>query len=248
MMLRALIVFLLCVPAMMQAQSDDRLVRIYAPPALVDSGVFKFILPRFSLKTQVRVELVASVDDADLRFGEDGQPLFQSDAQGWSMDVQAPDHPGTAKLASWLTSETGLRTILSYAPEGTPLFGPPQETAIAVATVEPDGDVVLGHEVSRAKCTRCHSVDEATRGWGIGSTPSFGVLRALPDWEQRFGAFYALNPHPSFTQIADITPPFPDDRPSPIAPVEMNIDELEALLAYVAAMPAADLGQPLDHQ
>jgi hypothetical protein len=74
------------------------------------------------------------------------------------------------------------------------------------------------------------------------------VLRALPDWEQRFAAFYVLNPHPAFTQIADVTDPFPIDRPSPIAPIELDLDELEALMAYVTAMPAADLGDPLEHQ
>ena len=117
-----------------------------------------------------------------------------------------------------------------------------------VVEVALDGDAELGHKVSREKCTRCHAVDSATKGWGIGSTPSFGVLRSLDDWEGRFAAFYALNPHPAFTQIEDITEPFPMDRPSPIAPIELTFDELQAMLAYVAAMPAADLGKPLDHQ
>lgn len=246
--LRVTIGLLMCLPMMALAQQDARLVRVYAPVTLVESGILKFILPRFSLKTQVRVELVTSAESADLLIGQEGQAIFAGAGETWKMAVQSPDHAGTAKLAGWLTSETGLRTITSYAPDGTPLFGPPQDTVREVAVVTIDGEAELGHEISRAKCTRCHAVDDATRGWGIGSTPSFGVLRALPDWEQRFSAFYALNPHPAFTQIAEITEPFPVDRPSPIAPVEMDVDELEALLAYVAAMPAADLGKPLDHQ
>jgi len=248
MIVRALTFLMLFVPAAAQAQAEERLVRVYAPPALVESGVFKFVLPRFSLKTQVRVELVEDTSVADLVFGQEGRPLFQGEGTTWSIDVQSPNHPWTDRLASWLKSETGLRTISSYAPDGDALFGPPQDAVRAVATVETNGDAKLGHKVSRDKCTRCHAVDDATRGWGIGSAPSFGVLRALSDWDQRFAAFYALNPHPSFTQITEVTPPFPVDLPSPIAPIELNIDELEALMAYVTAMPAADLGKPLDHQ
>jgi hypothetical protein len=82
----------------------------------------------------------------------------------------------------------------------------------------------------------------------IGSTPSFAVLRALPDWGARFQGFFALNPHPAFTQVADVTDPFPIDRPPPIIPVEITLDDLEAILAFVAAMEPADLGAPLLHQ
>lgn len=246
MFLRALTVLLVLMPGLLQA--DDRLVRLYAPPALVETGVMKFILPRFSLKTQVKVELLGSPADANLALGGEGRALFQGAGQVWKMAVATPDHPGTAKLVGWLTSDVGQRAVLGFAPDGVALFELPGEQAAEVVEVALDGDADLGHKVSREKCTRCHAVDDATRGWGIGSTPSFGVLRALPDWEARFGAFYALNPHPAFTQIADVTDPFPENRPSPIAPVTLDTGELEALMAYVAAMEAADLGKPLDHQ
>lgn len=74
------------------------------------------------------------------------------------------------------------------------------------------------------------------------------MLRSLPDWEERFAAFYALNPHPSFTIIEDVTPPFPADRPPPLVPIRLTLDEVEAVLAYVTAMDAAELGAPLVHQ
>ncbi|MEX0287266.1 MAG: hypothetical protein AB3N23_21885 [Paracoccaceae bacterium] len=241
-----LTVMLILLPGLLRA--EDRLVRLYAPAALVDTGLMKHMLPRFSLKTQVRVEVLDDPADANLTLGDAGRALFEGAGQVWKMDVSTPDHPGTAKLAAWLTSEVGQRTITGFAPDGEALFGPPGEEQQEVVEVALDGDAVLGHEVSRAKCTRCHAVDDATRGWGIGSTPSFGILRALPDWEARFAAFYVLNPHPAFTQITDLTEPFPENRPSPIAPVVMDLEELEALMAYVATMPAADLGKPLDHQ
>lgn len=243
---RALIIILLCLPEIIWA--DDRLVRLHAPQALDDSGVLKFILPRFTLKTQVRIERVEDPDSADLTLGDTGRAIFSGLGQTWQMDVRSPDHEGTARLADWLLSDIGQRTVASFAPDGEALFGPPGAVVQETVEVSIDGDAEIGHRVSREKCTRCHAVDAATKGWGIGSTPSFSVLRALPDWEERFSTFYVLNPHPAFTQITDLTAPFPINRPSPIAPIELDFDELEALMAYVAAMDAADLGRPLQHQ
>ena len=74
------------------------------------------------------------------------------------------------------------------------------------------------------------------------------MLRSLPDWQERFIAFYALAPHPAFMMVPNVTPPFPEDRPPPIVPVAMTLDELDHLMAYVAEMAPADLGAPLKHQ
>ena len=243
---RLLIVLMLVLPG--TAGAEERLVRLYAPEALRDTGLLDYILPRFKLKTRVAVDPVERAEAADMVLGETGRAVFEGAGQVWRMEVRSTGHDATERFAEWLLSEIGVNTVQSFAPEGTALFGPPQVKAAEVEEVSFEGDAALGHEVSRAKCTRCHAVDAATRGWGIGSTPSFGVLRAMPDWDLRFSAFYALNPHPAFTQIADVTEPFPEERPSPIAPIEMTLDELEAMLAYVAAMPAADLGKPLEHQ
>ena len=245
-MWRMLLVLLACLPGL--ASADDRLVRLHAPPALEESGLLTFALPRFTLKTQVRVERVPTPDAADLSLGEAGRTVFAGLGQDWRMELRDPGHAGAVKLAEWLISEVGQRTIAGYQLDGVMPFGPPEVTAEAEVAVPVSAAAEMGHRVSREKCTRCHAVDEATRGWGIGSTPSFAVLRAMPDWEARFAAFYALAPHPAFTQIADLTEPFPIDRPSPIAPIELDFDELDALLAYVEALAAADLGAPLVHQ
>ena len=247
-MTRLLCALLLCL-APLAAAADDRLVRLSAPPALSDSGLFQYILPRFTLKTQVRVTLVSPGAEAELALSEgNGAPVFQGAGATWHLQRLAPDHPGAARFADWLTSEVGLTTVAAFAPDGTAPFGPPAVVQAAAPVYEITPEALFGHEVSLAKCTRCHAVDEATRGAGIGSTPSFGVLRALPDWEGRFSAFYALNPHPSFTIVTDVTPPFPEDRPPPIHPIELSLEEVEAVLAYVAAMPATDLGAPIAHQ
>ena len=157
--------------------------------------------------------------------------------------------PGdAARFADWLTSDVGQRTALAYAPDGVALFSEASKAEAEPVEVSFDGDARLGHEVSRAKCRRCHAVDEASRMSTIGSTPSFGILRSLPDWNERFAAFYLLNPHPAFMIIDGVTEPFSDQRPPPIVPIEMSLDEVEALLAYVSAMQAKDLGAPIQHQ
>lgn len=230
------------------AGAEDRLVRLYAPPALTETGVLSYILPRFSLKTQVRVEQVDDPAAADIALGAEGRALFEGAGQVWHMDLIAPGDADAQRLADWLTSDIGRRTVLGYAPEGAALFSPPAERPVTVAVVEMTGDAVLGRDVARAKCTRCHTVDDDSRMSGIGSTPSFAVLRSLADWEARFAAFYALKPHGAFMIVEGLDPLFPDDRPPPIAPVEVTLDEVAALVAYVAAMPAADLGAPLVHQ
>uniref|UniRef100_UPI003B51E611 hypothetical protein n=1 Tax=Roseovarius indicus TaxID=540747 RepID=UPI003B51E611 len=246
--MRWLLVILALSLAPFKAAAEDRLVRLHAPEALIETGLFDYILPRFTLKHRVRVELVGTPDGADMTLGPDGQPLFQGPNQTWSMQVQSPDHEGTATFADWLTGEIGRKTVLAYAPEGDPLFSKAEPAKRETAKVEITGDPDLGLRVSQAKCTRCHVVEDSNRMSGIGSTPSFAVLRSLPDWERRFSAFYVLNPHPSFTQIPEVTPPFDETRPSPIVPLEMTLDEVEAVLSYVAGMAAADLGAPLQHQ
>ncbi|MCC1492930.1 cytochrome c [Cognatishimia sp. F0-27] len=228
------------------AQEDA--VRLYAPPSLVDTGVFKHILPRFSLKTQVRVTLVDAANDADLVIGPDGRALFQDAVTTWHLEQRDTDNAKVARFAEWLRSDVGQRTLFGYAPEGAALFQPPAKTETVVVAVEISGDVGLGAEVSALKCARCHAVTEAGRKNDIGSTPSFFLLRGMGDWQERFEVFYVLKPHGAFTQIDGVTEPFPPERPSPIVPIQMTLEEVEAVLAYVESLPPADLGAPLEHQ
>ncbi|UWR24339.1 c-type cytochrome [Sulfitobacter sp. S190] len=229
------------------ALAEGKRVALHAPQELQDTGVLKYALPRFSLKTQISVALVPPAD-ADILLGAQGTPLFQGPAQLWHMDIRTVGDTDVDRLADWLTGEVGQRTILAFAPEGVPLFTAPQKIAKAAAQVSYDGDAIAGYAIAQAKCGRCHAVDEAGRKNDIGSTPSFFVLRAFSDWEQRFAGFYFLNPHPAFTQVADVTDPFAEDLPPAIVPVEMTLDDLEAMMAFVAEMAPADLGAPLQHQ
>lgn len=246
-MRRMLFILTICIwPVALLA--NDRLVQLHAPDALIQTGLLKHILPRFSLKTQVKVELVNDSSSAQIVFGPDGSALFEGAGAVWHVDIRA-DHTGTKRFADWLKSEVGKRTIFAYAPDGgAPIFQPPKEKEQVIAEVSLDGDVDLGKSVAQSKCGRCHRVVDDGRMTGIGSTPSFFVLRTFEDWELRFASFYVLKPHGAFTQIEDVTEPFPEERPSPIVPIEMTLDDVDALMAYVSAIKAADLGAPLEHQ
>ena len=83
---------------------------------------------------------------------------------------------------------------------------------------------------------------------GIGSTPSFAALRSLAGWEDKFLAFWSENPHPSFTQVEGLTEPFDPDHPPHIAPVEITLDELEAIYAFAATIEPKDLGAPINER
>ena len=245
---RLLLLVLMIGVSGLPARADEKRVRLYAPPALVETGVFKFILPRFSLKTQVKVELVDEPAQAEVVLGDEGRALFEGAGHVWHVRSAGQNDTSAIKLESWLLSDIGRRTVLSFAPNGAPVFAAPSDEAPKVAVLSFDGDARQGHDVSRLKCGRCHAVDEETRMSGIGSTPSFSALRSLSDWQERFTAFYALNPHPAFTVVEDVTAAFAPERPPPIAPVHITLAEIENVLAYVAALEAADLGAPLEHQ
>jgi mono/diheme cytochrome c family protein len=124
---------------------------------------------------------------------------------------------------------------LTYALAATALLTL-TDTALATEEYAPGEKLTLFH------CGRCHVISERNKYGGIGSTPSFGALRTLEDWELRFAAFWTLNPHPAFTQVEGVTEPFPAHRPSPIHPVELTLDEIDRIIAYARTIPPKDLG------
>lgn len=240
--MRALVAILAVCPGL--ARADEGRVQFYADPSLVESGLIQHIRPRFSLKTGVGVDMVDAPDGADLLIWDQGQPVFAGLGQNWLLQLDE-GHSGAVRFGDWLTSEIGQRTIFGFAPEGDPIFSAPEAETVEAAPVTVSGNAVSGREVAFANCGRCHVTETERRMAGIGSTPSFAVLRSLDDWDYRFAAFYVLNPHPSFVQIEDVTDPFPPNRPAPIAPVELTLDDLDALLSYVETLAPADLGEPL---
>lgn len=95
-------------------------------------------------------------------------------------------------------------------------------------------DVAKGRELARQHCTRCHVVGDLNT-MGIGSTPSFQyMVNKLKDYENRFLTFYSLRPHPAFTRIDGL--PTLTDIPSPIAPVKLTLEDVEAIAAFAATL------------
>ena len=263
----AVAVFMCCTG--FSAAAQERQFALGAPAALQDSGLLEYLLPRFSLKNSIRITVVetdgsdAGALDAVLTAAPetrvDGEqrkadPVF-ADAQGTIYGLLLPRAPGAdpgaeyaSRFADWLRSDTGLRTVEAFAVDGAQLFTaslPQVEEEVVVAET---GDIALGEELSLKHCGRCHVVSPKNRMNGLGSTPSFRGLNALPDWDYRFQVFHVLNPHPAFTQIADVTEPFDPMRPSPIAPMDLTQDDLDAILAYVYSLVPADLGAPVQAQ
>src|SRR6056297_167311 len=69
-----------------QARADDKRFRLSAPAVLVESGLLDYLLPRFSLKTGVRIAVVGSGDPAEVTFcKEAGRPVFKGERTRWGM-------------------------------------------------------------------------------------------------------------------------------------------------------------------
>ncbi len=93
-----------------------------------------------------------------------------------------------------------------------------------------------GERVATEHCSRCHVVSDANRMGGIGSTPSFKLLRRMPDWEERYSTFFARNPHPSFVTVEGLS--VERTLPPNAAPITLTVQQVEALMVYVRSMQA----------
>lgn len=225
-----------------------------ATPLEDGPGTFlKHLLPRFTLKTGVRVTVLPEGAAADAALSPTGQPAgeaaFQRVADGVVFELTLDGaSPHAQRFADWLASDVGQNTVTAYAPDGAAAFALVGTVVETVEVAAPDGDLVLGERLSLQHCGRCHVVSEANKYGGIGSTPSFGALRTIPDWQNKFAAFWTLNPHPSFTQVEGVTEPFDPERPPFIAPIELTTDEVDAIAAFAASIEPKDLGAPLVFQ
>jgi hypothetical protein len=242
-LVKSLLIALVCAHPL---RAEEAELKLAVPQVLEDAGFMQFLVPRFSLKTSIRITRVAEGDDAQMRLGSDGTPVFTGPDAAYAL--QHDGDPRAERFLDWLTSDVGQRTIESFeAPDGT-IFGLPAAIKATKAETAIKGDAVLGETLSLNKCGRCHVVSEKNRMKGMGSTPSFALLRTFEDWQTRFATFHELKPHPSFTQLSGVSEAFDPSRPPPIVPLTMTLDDLEAILAYVAGIKPADLGAPLQVQ
>lgn len=222
------------------ALAQDEPTPVRAAPALIESGLMQRLGALFRFRTRERIEAIESGEaaiaieaagEADAFFeARDGEARYRVTGQGAFVD--------------WLRSEAGKRALAGYRTDGAPLY------RLVVARPEPKVERAAvkdhpGEPLALRHCGRCHVIGPMNKFGGIGSTPSFPALRTIPHWEEKFAAFWTYNPHPAFTQVAEVTPPFPDHRPSPIAPMELTLEEVELIADYAATIPPADLGQPV---
>ena len=121
---------------------------------------------------------------------------------------------------------------------------------VSVSAVQAEQSTLLkqGEKLVRQHCTRCHVVGDLNKYGGIGSTPSFGAIKSLPDWQDRFAAFWSLLPHPSVVQVEGISPERPKDLLATTKQIFLTPDEVDAILTYVDTVPVKDLGGTARYQ
>ena len=212
---------------------------------MIAAGFDKQLLPRFGFKHRVRVKAVSDGPaDMILAAGGAGAFVFR-DGDGVKYLLDTGADPRGQKLLEWLQSGPGQAAIHSCAPDGEQIYF--TEIIVEEVVVEEvfDGDTQTGSDLAILHCGRCHVVDKRNRMGGIGSTPSFAALRGRSNWSELFRAFYTANPHPSFTQVEGVTEPFDPNREVHVAPVEITIDDVEAITSFVATLTPKDLGRPV---
>lgn len=224
---------------MSPATAQDLTLRM--TETMLAEGLDKQLLPRFRFKHRIEIAPVAN-GEADMAFGDSGTEVFaRIGGEPVRLDILTESDEARAFLA-WLRSGPGKAAIESFAPDGKQVYTT-QKAVVKIEVEETfDGDEKTGARLALVHCGRCHVVDERNRMGGIGSTPSFAALRGRSNWSDLFRKFFLENPHPSFTQVAGVTDPFDRNKALHVAPVEITMDEIEAITAFVATIEAKDLG------
>ena len=244
-MVRSIVFALALLPALPSFGQD---LKLLMPEEMVSQGFHKQLLPRFKFKHRIEIAAVTS-GDADMALGSDGDRIFQEiDGEEVRLNILTSDTKAAAKantFRDWLRSGPGKAAIEGFKPNGAQVFTT-QKTVVVVEEVEIfDGNKVDGSRLALVHCGRCHVVDQRNRMGGIGSTPSFAAIRGRHNWSDLFRAFFVHNPHPSFTQVEGVTEPFDPNKPIHIAPVEVTMEEIEAITAFVATIKPKELGRPI---
>ncbi len=244
-MIRSIVFALALLPALPTFAQD---LTLLMPEEMVSQGFHKQILPRFTFKHRIDIAPVTS-GEADIALGSDGDRIFQViDGDEIRLDILTSNTEAAAKakvFQDWLRSGPGKAAIEGFKPDGTQVYTT-EKVVVVVKEVETfDGDKVDGSRLALVHCGRCHVVDERNRMGGIGSTPSFAAIRGRPHWPDLFRAFFVHNPHPSFTQVEGVTEPFDPNKAIHIAPMNVTMDEIEAITAFVATIKPKELGRPV---
>lgn len=226
--------------------ADDLTLRM--PDSMLESGFHKQILPRFKFKHRLTITPITE-GEADMAFGAEGTRIFSEiDGAEMRLDILTEDparREPAALFLKWLKSASGKAAVEGFKPDGAQVYTT-ERTVVAIEAPEVfEGDTAKGSRLALVHCGRCHVVDKRNRMGGIGSTPSFAAMRGRPNWSDLFRSFFAHNPHPSFTQVEGVTEPFDPNRQIHVAPMEITLDEIEAITAFVATIEPKKLGRPV---
>lgn len=222
-------------------------LRLAVPAEMADSGFLKHILPRFKIKHRITVRPVGEDEPADMALMAAGQGtrVFASTAGAEYRLVIATPGTEVDKFHEWLLSKPGKAAVTSFPRGGPPAYVTDLPEEVIEAAPEITGDAALGARLALVHCGRCHVVDKRNRMGGIGSTPSFAAMRARGNWYDLFSKYWSQNPHPSFTELVGVTEPFGKNNVTHIAPVQITVDDLEAIVAFVETLEPLDLGRPI---
>ncbi len=242
----------LVLPGAAGAASDEVVLRLRAAPALVESGLVRYLLPRFRFKTRIRVVPVEGAAEADLALtplAEGRVIATETDgATSYRLAILATDPERRARaerFLEWLLSPPGRAAIEAFPPGRPPLYAPAARQEEVVEAPVIDGSAARGLELSRRYCVRCHVVEESNRLTGIESTPSFMAMRSFDDWYETFRDFWSANPHRALISMQGLTDKKRAESPVPIAPITLTLDDVDDILAYIEQLPPKDLGAPL---
>lgn len=106
--------------------------------------------------------------------------------------------------------------------------------SLAPATTAVAGDNEKGRAIAHQHCARCHVIGDHNPKGGIGSTPSFQLLRRMADWRERFGTFYNRRPHPVHVRVEGVRqwtnlPP----NAEPFTITQGNVDDILAFVETI---------------
>lgn len=229
-------------------QAQDRKITLVSDLELETSGLWSYVLPRFKLKTGIKVHVIYGTDDndGDMMLSREGTTpvMVRGDGLEFHATLSSPS-PHGVRFMEWLTSEVGQRTISAFRQGDRQVFFP-SVVEMTEEVVPLKGNVPTGEDTAITKCGRCHVISARNKFGGIDSTPSFGALRTLDDWQERFRVFWTLNPHPSFTQIEGVTEPFDPAYPPHIYPIFLTLEEVRDISAYTQTITPKDLGPMLE--
>tara|TARA_B100000902_G_C27232781_1_gene875788 strand:+ start:397 stop:1173 length:777 start_codon:yes stop_codon:yes gene_type:complete len=226
-------------------------VSVEFPEELLMVEFDKYILPRFKFKTQI--SLLANMEnggfDAKLGILSSGKAVF-SDLNGfvYRLETKTSDAGKMSKLEkfiSWFNSPSGVMTIEDFSIQGVQAFKAVEYVEEKEEVEIFDGDIASGLSLSQDHCKRCHVVDENSFA-GIDSSPSFHAMRSFDNWHERFTAFWTVSPHLNVISITEVYEAGSNSVPTTIAPIELSLDQIDDILAYVASIKPKDLGKPIN--